>query len=83
MEKQIALGILEEIQQSILNNKDKEAVYKVIRIYKKNLQLSTNQRIKQLIIKHKAYVEKFGEESPKVLRLGKKIDKEICKIFNC
>lgn len=83
MKKQIALEILEDIQQSILNNKDKEAVYKVIRIYKKNLQLATDKKINQLIIKHKVYVEKFGEKSPKVLKLNKKIDKEICKIFNC
>lgn len=51
-----------------------------IDIYKKNLEIATNEKIKNLIEKQKKYMEKYGENDRKTINLNKKIDKEITKI---
>jgi len=53
---------------------------KTIDIYKKNLKISTNKKIRNLIEKQKEYIKKYGENGRKTINLNKKIDKGIAKI---
>lgn len=55
---------------------------KTIKIYRKNLEIATNEKIQKLIKKQKEYIEKYGENGKRTQKLNKKIDKEINKIFN-
>lgn len=82
MEKQVAINILEDIYNSLQGYDWKEKGLKTIRIYQKNLELSTNKKIQQLIEKQKEYIRKYGENGRKTIELNKKIDKEIAKINN-
>ena len=81
MEKEKAIEILEEIE-SQLNYKDCKEAEKTIDIYIKNLEISTNDRIQQLIEKNTKYREKYGEDSFRTKMLAKKIDKELIAIYN-
>ena len=81
MKKNVAIDILEDIQQ-ILNQKDgKIKAIKTIEIYIKNLEISNNKNIQKLIRKQIEYINIYGENSRKTIKLNKKIDKEIQKIF--
>lgn len=55
---------------------------KTVDIYKKNLEIATNKKIQNLIEKHTQYSKKYGEQNSKTLRIGKKIDEEMQKIYN-
>lgn len=79
--KEKAIEILEEIE-SQLNYKDQEKAEKTIDTYIKNLEISTNDRIQQLIDKHTEYRKKYGEDSFRTKMLAKKIDKELLAIYN-
>lgn len=81
IEKETAIQILQEIE-SQLNYKDLEQAEKTIDIYIKNLEISTNDKIQQLIDKHTKYREKYGEDNFKTKMLAKKIDKELSTIYN-
>ncbi len=61
MEKQIAIHILEEIKETFKEENAKEKAIHTINVYKKNLQLSTNQKLKNMVEKHKQYTKKYGE----------------------
>ncbi len=81
IEKEKAIEILEEIE-SQLNYKEQEKAEKTINTYIKNLEISTNDRIQQLIDKHTQYRKKYGEDSFRTKMLAKKIDKELLAIYN-
>lgn len=81
IDKEKAIEILEEIE-SQLNYKDQEQAEKTIDTYIKNLEISTNDRIQQLIDKHTQYRKKYGEDSFRTKMLAKKIDKELLAIYN-
>ncbi len=82
MEKQIAINILEDIKSSLLGNNGKENGLKKLEIYRKNLEIATNKKIIKLIERHKLYVKKYGKNHYKSVRLSKKIDEEMRKIYN-
>lgn len=83
MEKQVAISILQDIQDSLKDEKNaKIKGLQTISIYKKDLEIATNEKLKELITKHTEYVKRYGEYDRKTLRLSKKIDKEMRKIFN-
>lgn len=71
IDKEKAIEILEEIE-SQLNYKDQEQAEKTIDTYIKNLEISTNDRIQQLIDKHTQYRKKYGEDSFRTKMLAKK-----------
>lgn len=81
IEKTVAVDILTDIQD-LLNANEQERAIKTINIYIKNLEVAINPKIKKLIEQHKQYIEKYGEEGRRTVNLGKKIGKEIEKIFN-
>jgi len=81
MEKQTALDILEDIQQELDRN-GKDKALKTVRVYRKGLEMATNEKIKNLIEKHCEYIEKYGENDRRTLKISKKIDDELQKIYN-
>lgn len=83
MEKSVAISILEDIQQALNDtNNAKDKALKTIELYRKNLEIATNDKLKELIKKHTEYCRKYGEDDRKTLKLSKKIDKELHKIFD-
>ena len=49
MEKEVAISILEDIENSLQKENWKEESLKTIAIYKKGLEIATNLKIKNLI----------------------------------
>ena len=82
MEKEVAISILEDIQNTLNKEDWKNQTLKIIDIYKKNLKITENSKIKNLIKKQKEYIKNYGEYSNKTLKINKKIDEELRKIFN-
>ena len=82
MEKEIAIGILEDIQNSLMQKNWKEESLKTIAIYRKRLEIATSPKIKNLVEKYKEYKENYGENDKKTLKIAKKIDDETHKIYN-
>lgn len=83
MEKTVAISILEDIKEKLQDTENpKIKGLQTITTYKKNLEIATNEKLKELIKKHTEYVKKYGEYDKKTLRLSKKIDKEMRKIYN-
>lgn len=82
MEKEVAISILEDIENSLQKENWKEESLKTIAIYKKGLEIATNLKIKNLIEKHREYIKKYGENDKKTIKIGKKIDEEVQKIYN-
>ena len=82
MEKEVAISILEDIENSLQKENWKEESLKNIAIYRKGLEIATNPKIKNLIDKHREYIKKYGENYKKTIKMGKKIDEEVQKIYN-
>ncbi len=82
MEKEVAISILEDIEISLQKENWKEESLKTIALYKKGLEIATNPKIKNLIEKHREYIKKYGENDKKTIKIGKKIDEEVQKIYN-
>lgn len=82
MEKEVAISILEDIENSLQKDNWKEESLKTIAIYRKGLEIATNLKIKNLIEKHREYIKKYGENDKKTIKVGKKIDEEVQKIYN-
>lgn len=82
MEKEVAISILEDIENSLQKENWKEESLKTIAIYRKGLEIATNLKIKNLIEKHREYIKKYGENDKKTIKIGKKIDEEVQKIYN-
>lgn len=82
MEKQVAISILEDIYDSLQGYDWKDKGLKTLKIYRRNLEMSTDKEIQQLIEKQKEYIEKYGEDSIKTKRLNKRVDKKIREINN-
>ena len=82
IEKEVAIDILEDIQNSLMQKNWKEESLKTITIYRKGLEIATSPKIKNLVEKFKEYKEKYGENGRKTLKIAKKIDDETHKIYN-
>ena len=65
IEKEVAIDILEDIQNSLTQTKWKEESLKTIAIYRKGLEIATSPKIKNLVEKYKEYKEKYGENDKK------------------
>lgn len=81
MEKDVAINILEDIENALYTKNPKENTIKTLEIYRKNLEISTNKKIQKLVDKRKNYIQEYGKNGRKTLKLDKKIDKEIKKIL--
>lgn len=82
MEKDVAVSILEEIQDNLRSANWKQKTLKTIKLYEKNLEISSNEKIKALVDKYNRHLQAFGESDKRTMSLLKKIDKEIVKINN-
>lgn len=82
MEKEIAINILQDIENSLMQKNWKEKSLKTIALYRKGLEVATSIKIRKLIEKQKEYLEKYGESGKKTLQINKKIDDEIRRIYN-
>ena len=82
MEKQVALDILQEIRQNIQEDDTGTKALKTIDIYRKNLEVAVNPKIKALVEKQKESMAKYGEEDKRTIKLNKQISKEMDKIYN-
>ena len=78
VDKQVAISILEDIKQEIIDGKTNGT----LEIYIKNLEVATSPKIKSLVAKQKALLEKYDEDDARVIRINKKALAEINKIFN-
>lgn len=82
VEKQVALEILEEIKKDIQEDDTGTKALKTIDIYRKNLEIAVNPKIRALVEQQKEVMAKYGEDDAHTIRLNKKISKELEKIFN-
>ena len=82
VEKQVALDILEEIKKDIQEDDTGTKALKTIDIYRKNLEIAVNPKLKALVEQHKEVMAKYGEDDAHTIRLNKNISKELEKIFN-
>lgn len=82
VEKQVALDILEEIKKDIQEDDTGTKALKTINIYRKNLEIAVNPKLKALVEQQKEVLAKYGEDDAHTIRLNKKISKELEKIFN-
>ena len=82
VEKQVALDILEEIKKDIQEDATGTKALKTIDIYRKNLEIAVNPKLKALVEQQKEVMAKYGEDDAHTIRLNKNISKELEKIFN-
>lgn len=82
MEKNVAIYILEDINRSLMSNNWKANALSTIDLYKKGLEVATNEKIKRMINIHCKYAEKYGNNHIKTRKLGKNINDEVQKIYN-
>ena len=66
IEKHIAINILEDIQNSLMQKNWKEESLKNIDLYRKGLEIATSPKIKNLVKKHKKYIKENGVDMEEV-----------------
>ncbi len=81
IENQEAIEILEDIERK-LNYKEWKLAKKDIEYYIKNLEITENEKINNLIKRYKKIRKLYGENSYKTKILAKKIDKKLLEIYN-
>ena len=82
MKKEVAIDIIKDIQNSIMNSNWKQETLKILNHYIRGLEIATDEKIKKMVNKHCEYKKIYGENGRKTIYLSKKIDKEIQKIYN-
>lgn len=81
IENQEAIEILEDIERK-LNYKEWKLAKKDTEYYIKNLKITENEKINNLITRYKKNRKLYGENSYKTKILAKKIDKKLLEIYN-
>lgn len=82
IEKQFVIDVLEDIKQNIKDNDTGTKALKTIDIYRKNMEIAVNPKIRALVEQQKEYIAKYGEDDAHTIKLNKKISKELEKTFN-
>lgn len=82
IEKSVVVNILEDIRQALNEDKTGTKAMKTVEIYRKNLEVATSTKLKELVKKKKELTAKYGEDDIRVARLNKKASNELEKIFN-
>ena len=82
MEKKVAVDILEDIKQSIIDDDSGVKALNTLEIYRKNLEISVNPKIRKLVDEQKEIISKYGEDDIHTVKINNKISKELNKIFN-
>lgn len=78
IEKEVAISILEDIENSLYSENWKCNTLSIVSQYKRGLLIATNPKIKKLVKESK----KYDENSIKYRIIAKKIDNEVQKINN-
>jgi len=82
MEKKVAVDILEDIKQSIIDDDTGTKALNTLEIYRKNLEISVNPKIRKLVDEQKEIISKYGEDDKHTIKINNKISKELNKIFS-
>lgn len=82
VEKQVVINILEDIEQALKDDHTGNKSKRTVDIYRKNLELKTNDTFKKLVEEHKDSVNKYGEDNERTIRISKKASKILDDIFN-
>ena len=82
IEKSVVVDILEDIRKALNEDKTWTKAMKTVEIYRKNLEVATSTKLKELVKKKKELTAKYGEDDIRVARLNKKASNELEKIFN-
>lgn len=82
IEKSVVVDILEDIRKALNEDKTGTKAMKTVEIYRKNLEVATSTKLKELVKKKKELTSKYGEDDIRVARLNKKASNELEKIFN-
>lgn len=82
IEKSVVVDILEDIRQVLNEDKTGTKAMKTVELYRKNLEVATSTKLKELVKKKKELTSKYGEDDIRVARLNKKASNELEKIFN-
>lgn len=77
-----AISILEDIKQCIVDDFTGKKALKTIDIYKKNLEISINPKIRKLVEEQKEIISRYGDDDKHTTRINNKISKELSKIYN-
>ena len=78
--KSDAINILKEIEED-LKNDNREKAIKDIDYYIKNIEITTNKKINELIYKYLEMKKNYGLYDKRTISISKKIDKEMLTIF--
>ena len=81
METKVAISILKDIQNVLMENNWKEKSLRTIEMYTNKLKVATNDKIKKLREKHYKYIRLYGEADKKTMKIEQRINKEIQKIY--
>ena len=82
VEKQVAINILEDIEQALKDDHTGNKAKRTVDIYRKNLEVSTNTKLRELVKKQKDISSKYGDDDIRIIRISKKISKILEDIFN-
>jgi len=82
VEKQVAINILEDIEQALKDDHTGNKAKRTVDIYRKNLVVSTNPKLRELVKEQKDLSTKYGDEDIRTIRISKKISKILEDIFN-
>ena len=73
MEKKVAVDILEDIKQSIIDDDSGVKALNTLEIYRKNLEISVNPKIRKLVDEQKEIISKYGEDDIHTVKINNKI----------
>jgi len=82
VEKQVAINILEDIEQALKDDHTGNKAKRTVDIYRKNLEVSTNTKLRELVKEQKDLSTKYGDDDIRTIRISKKISKILEDIFN-
>lgn len=78
IEKNVAINMLEDIEQCLYSDNWKNRTLSTVKQYKKGLLVATDTELKSLIDEHK----KYDENSVEAVELANKINDKLSQIYN-
>lgn len=78
--KSEAINILKEIEED-LKNENREKAIKDINYYIKNIEITTDKKINELMYKYLEMKKNYGLYDKRTISISQKIDKEMLTIF--
>ena len=78
IEKEVAINILEDIQQCLNQENWQDRTLSTVTQYKKGILVAIDEELKGLIAERK----KYDKDSPEAIKLSQKIDNRLRNIYN-